>query len=204
MRKPLFLPLILASTSVYRRELLERLNIPFSCVSPGVREEPIAGEPPPERALRLAQAKARAVSAQYPQAVVIGSDQVCAAGERVLGKPGDAAAARAQLAALSGSEASFHTACAVMGPTANAAKPGEARPLLHLDRTIVRFRALDAGEIARYVELDRPLDCAGGFKVESAGIALFTRVASADPTALTGLPLIFVADALRRFGYQVP
>jgi septum formation protein len=204
----LFLPLILASTSPYRRALLERLGVPFRCVSPGVEEAYIAGEPPHERALRLAQAKARAVQARHPEAVVIGGDQVAAAGTAVLDKPGDAAGARAQLAVLSGTVASFYTACVVLAPTATAANPGETASaelsLQHLDTTTVHFRPLDEGEIARYVEREQPFDCAGGFKVETAGIALFTRIDSTDPSALVGLPLIWVADALRRAGYQVP
>jgi septum formation protein len=191
----LFHPLILASTSPYRRALLERLGVPFEAVSPEVSEEHIAGEPPPDRALRLAQAKAQAVSTRYREAVVIGSDQVAAAGSRVLDKPGAAHPCQAQLAALSGTTARFHTACAVLG--------GPQR-LTHLDTTTVVFRTLAPDEIERYIEREQPFDCAGGFKAEALGIALFERIESSDPTALIGLPLIWLAGALRRAGYRVP
>lgn len=195
-------PLILASTSRYRRELLARLGLPFDCVAPNVGETPLTGEAPAERALRLARAKAAAVAARHPGAVVIGSDQVAAAGETVLDKPGDAATACAQLARLSGGAAQFHTACAVMGPGGDI--PAGHVALIHVDLTEVRFRPLSAEEIARYVERDQPLDCAGSFKSEALGIALFERVSTTDPTALVGLPLIWLAGALRRAGYRVP
>lgn len=196
----MFLPLILASTSPYRRALLQRLGIAFECVSPGVEEDHLAGESPQARALRLAQAKAQAVSVKYPQAVVIGSDQVAACGDAVLDKPGDATRARAQLAALSGTVAHFYTACVVMAP---GIKEG-AGALPHLDITTVHVRSLSVAEIARYVEREQPYDCAGSFKVEGAGIALFSRIESEDPTGLIGLPLIFVAQALRQCGFLVP
>jgi septum formation protein len=200
----LFPPLILASTSRYRRALLERLGVPFECISPGVEETHLPGEPPAARAQRLALAKARAVHATHPRSVVIGSDQVAAAGREILDKPGDAVRNRAQLAALSGTVARFHTACAVLKP-ANAANTGESGlKLLHLDTTTVHFRPLTAAEIERYVEREQPYDCAGGFKVEAGGIALFSRIESTDPTALVGLPLIWVAEALRRAGYPIP
>lgn len=189
-------PLILASTSRYRRELLARLGLPFECAAPGVDEMPLEGEVPGRRALRLARAKAAAVVARHPGAVVIGSDQVAAAGDAVLDKPGDPATARAQLARLAGGSAQFHTACVVTGPDGSEAE--------HVDVTEVRFRPLSAAEIARYVEQDQPLDCAGSFKSEALGIALFERMSTEDPTALVGLPLIWLAGALRRAGYCVP
>ncbi|HEY2590344.1 MAG TPA: Maf family protein [Steroidobacteraceae bacterium] len=189
-------PVILASTSPYRRMLLERLGVPFSTESPGVDEAEISGEAPPERARRLAAAKAHAVALRHPEAVVIGSDQVAAAGELILEKPATLARARGQLAALSGAEARFYTACAILAPAGSGAA--------HLDETRVVFRKLSAEEIERYVARERPLDCAGGFKAESLGVALFERIESSDPTALIGLPLIFVAAALRRFGHAVP
>ena len=188
-------PLILASTSPYRRELLSRLRLAFEPLAPQVAEEPLAGESPSDRALRLALAKAQAVAARHPQAIVIGSDQVAAAGERQLGKPGDAARCRAQLAALSGASATFYTACAVLGPGTRAA---------HVDTTTVSFRTLSAPEIERYVAVEQPYDCAGGFKAEGLGIALFEWIESADPTALIGLPLIWLAGALRAAGYPLP
>jgi septum formation protein len=190
-------PLILASTSAYRRLLLERFGLPFETVRPEVAEPHIAGENPSERALRLAVAKAEAVAARHPGAVVIGSDQVAAAGQKVLDKPGDAATCRSQLASLSGTDARFYTGCAVIGPS------GSVR-LVHLDTTTVFFRSLTAKEIERYVEREKPFDCAGGFKVEALGITLFESVESKDPTALIGLPLIWLAGALRRAGFALP
>ncbi|MDB6091632.1 MAG: septum formation inhibitor Maf [Gammaproteobacteria bacterium] len=198
-------PLILASTSPYRRALLERFGLPFETVRPGVGEEPVAGETSADRAMRLAVAKAQAVAARRPDAVVIGSDQVAAAGAahaaaqaaKVLDKPGDAATCRAQLAMLSGTDARFYTACAVIGP------PGGVR-LVHLDTTTVFFRSLSPAEIDRYVEREKPFDCAGGFKAEGLGITLFESIESKDPTAIIGLPLIWLACALRRAGYALP
>ena len=189
--------LILASTSRYRRSLLERLGIAFSAVPPETPEDPLPGELPPDRALRLAVAKAQAVAAHRPDAVIIGSDQVAAVGSKVLDKPGDAARCRAQLAAASGSSARFHTACAVIAPQAGIR-------MVHIDTTTVFFRALTEQEIERYVERERPFDCAGGFRVEGLGISLFESIESHDPTALIGLPLIWLACALRRAGFMLP
>ncbi|HEV2229866.1 MAG TPA: nucleoside triphosphate pyrophosphatase [Steroidobacteraceae bacterium] len=189
--------LILASTSPYRRELLARLGREFEVVAPGIGEEHLRGESPADRALRLATAKAQAVSARHPQAVVVGSDQVAACGGEVLDKPGDAARCREQLARLSGHTAHFYTACVLLG----------ARPALHLahvDTTTVVFRALSAGEIDRYVARERPFDCAGGFRAEGLGISLFDCIESQDPTGLIGLPLIWLAGALRAAGFQSP
>ncbi|HVC30438.1 MAG TPA: nucleoside triphosphate pyrophosphatase [Steroidobacteraceae bacterium] len=189
--------LILASTSPYRRSLLERLGLGFTAVPPGTAEDTIAGELPPDRALRLAVAKAQAVASRRPDAVVIGSDQVAAIGRRILEKPGDAARCRAQLAAASGSSARFHTGCAVIGSRAGIR-------LVHIDTTTVFFRSLAAAQIERYVEREQPLDCAGGFRAEGLGISLFESVESRDPTALIGLPLIWLAGALRRAGFELP
>jgi septum formation protein len=190
-------PLILASTSPYRRELLARLGIAFDVVSPGVSEAHVAGESAADRALRLAHEKARAAARIHPEAVVIGSDQVAAAGDGVLDKPGDAARCRAQLAALSGHSARFYTACALYGE-----RP--AVHLAHVDTTTVMFRELSRDEIERYVARERPFDCAGGFKAEALGISLFDYIESVDPTALIGLPLIWLAGALRASGYLLP
>jgi septum formation protein len=189
--------LILASTSPYRRELLERLGIAFEAIAPGVTESHIAGESAADRALRLAQEKARSVAREHPEAVVIGSDQVAAGADGVLDKPGDAARCRAQLAGLSGHSARFYTACVVRGGRAGVR-------LAHVDTTTVMFRELSADEIERYVARERPFDCAGGFKVEALGIALFDFIESVDPTALIGLPLIWLAGALRAAGYRLP
>jgi septum formation protein len=189
--------LILASLSPYRRELLTRLEQPFEVVAPGVSEAHVAGESPADRALRLALMKAQAVAQQYPDALVIGSDQVAACGQEVLDKPGDASRCRAQLAALSGRTARFYTACAVLGVSAEV-------HLAHVDTTTVVFRSLSADEIERYVAHEQPFDCAGGFKAEALGVALFECIESQDPTALIGLPLIWLAGALRGAGYQLP
>jgi septum formation protein len=145
----------------------------------------------------LSLAKARAVAEKHPNAVVIGSDQVCAAGLRVLDKPGDEATCLAQLAALSGHTANFYTGCAVICLEGGIS-------LEHLDTTTVTFRRLTETEIHRYVAREKPFDCAGGFKAESLGITLFESIESQDPTALIGLPLIWLAGALRQAGYLLP
>jgi len=189
--------LILASTSPYRRSLLERLGIAFTALPPGTAEDALPGELPPDRALRLSIAKAQAIASRRPDAVVIGSDQVAALGSKILEKPGDAARCRAQLSTASGSSARFHTGCAVIGAQAGIR-------LVHIDTTTVFFRSLTAAEIERYVERDRPLDCAGGFRAEGLGISLFESIESHDPTALIGLPLIWLASALRRAGFVLP
>jgi septum formation protein len=189
--------LILASTSAYRRALLARLGLPFETESPGVSEAHVGGESPADRALRLALAKADAVARLHPQALVIGADQVAACGDELLDKPGDAARCRAQLATLSGRTALFYTACAVRGSSGSV-------HLAHIDTTTVLFRALSAEEIGRYVARERPFDCAGGFRAEALGISLFECIESKDPTALIGLPLIWLAGALRGAGFLVP
>ena len=190
-------PLILASTSRYRRSLLERIAPPFETVNPEVDETAHAEETPRVRALRLSVAKAQAVASRYPKAIVIGSDQVAALGERTLGKPGNEATCRQQLVALSGRTAHFYTGCVVIGIEAGLT-------LEHIDTTAVTFRTLSEAEIHRYVARERPFDCAGGFKAEALGITLFERIESIDPTALIGLPLIWLASALRRSGYLLP
>ena len=190
-------PLILASTSPYRRELLTRLRLAFESIAPGLPEEHLDRESPADRSLRLALAKAQAVARLHPGALVIGSDQVAAVGEQLLGKPGDAAGCRAQLATLSGKTARFFTACALLGV-------GAGVRLAHVDTTTVVFRALSPAEIERYVASEQPYDCAGGFKAEGMGVALFECIESQDPTALIGLPLIWLAGALRGAGYHLP
>lgn len=158
-----------------------------------MEESAAPGEDPAARALRLAHAKAALVSARHPQALVLGADQVADCAGVVLDKPGSPARCRAQLRASSGREVRFHTAAVLL-----RADPPLARE--HLDLTSVRFRRLTDAEVARYVELDSPLDCAGGFRCESLGVTLFDSVESRDPTALIGLPLIWVAAALRAAG----
>ena len=189
--------LILASTSPHRRALLERLGVPFSTLPPETPEEILAGELPPDRAVRLSIAKAQAIASRRSDAIVIGSDQVAALGSKILEKPGDAGRCRAQLTAASGSSARFHTACAVIGAQAGIR-------MVHIDTTTVVFRSLTEQEIERYVERERPFDCAGGFRAEGLGISLFESIESRDPTAIIGLPLIWLASALRRAGFVLP
>ena len=189
---------VLASTSRYRAELLRRLLPDFEQVAPGVDEFMQPGETPADRASRLARLKALAVAENIADAVVIGSDQVAELDGQVLDKPGSAASARAQLQACSGRAAHFHTAVCVLD-TRRARQGAQAA-----DLTRVVFRTLSAEEIARYVERERPLDCAGGFKAEALGISPFERIESNDPTALIGLPLIALAKLLRECEIPLP
>ena len=195
--KPVLRPLILASTSRYRAALLERFGLRFSTASPGVDEAGLPGEAPRTRAQRLSDAKAEAVARQYPEAVIIGGDQVPAVGPTMLDKPGNAARCREQLKLLSGASAEFHTACTVRCVAIDLT-------LTHVDTTTVRLRTLGDAEIDRYIEREQPFDCAGGFKAEALGITLFERMDSEDPTAIVGLPLIWLAGALRCAGFILP
>lgn len=189
--------LILASTSPYRRALLARLGLPFECVAPGAEETRLPEEPAEAMAVRLARLKAEAVAARFPDAIVIGSDQVALRGTDILGKPGTVERCREQLRASSGREVVFLTAVHVIDGATGVAEA-------HVDRTVVQFRDLTDAEIVRYIERDNPLDCAGGFKAEALGIALFDRIESQDPTGLTGLPLSWLCGALRRAQVQIP
>jgi septum formation protein len=186
-------PLILASTSRYRRELLERLRLPFEVVSPEVDETPRVGEPPADLACRLALAKAEAVAARHPLAVVIGSDQVADLDGQPIGKPLTHERARAQLRSLSGRVAVFQTAVSVVRRDA-----GFARTLLA--PVTVRFRALADAEIEHYLRIEQPYDCAGSAKAETLGIALLSSIESDDPSALIGLPLMRTCALLREAG----
>jgi len=188
--------LILASTSRYRQELLSRLGLAFRSEDPAVEESSSAGESPADTAIRLSQAKARAVAARFPDAMVIGSDQVASCGELRMGKPGTHERAVAQLAAMSGRAVRFDTAVAVLD-----ARSGEMQA--RLVPTIVTFRPLSADEIESYLRRERPYDCAGSAKIERMGIALVERVQSEDPTALIGLPLIALTQMLERGGIRV-
>jgi septum formation protein len=188
--------LVLASTSRYRRELLARLGLPFACVAPGVDETLWPDESPADLVVRLARSKAATVARARPGACVIGSDQLAEFDGRVLGKPGIPERACAQLASMAGREVAFLTAICVMRDHDEVG--------LHVDRTVVRFRELEAAEIERYVEAERPLDCAGSFKSEGLGITLFDAIETRDPTALIGLPLIATAGLLRAAGFRLP
>ncbi len=192
-------PLILASTSIYRRELLTRLQIPFESRAPGVEETPLAGESGAALVTRLARAKASAVAARHPDAWVIGSDQaaVLLGTALILGKPGSVAACIEQLSQCSGRTLSFFTAVALV-------RDRDSSAIEFVDTTQVDFRQLDRATIERYVERESPLDCAGGFKSESLGITLCDAIHSEDPTAIIGLPLIRLGAALRSVGFDLP
>ncbi|AVZ80673.1 septum formation inhibitor Maf [Zoogloeaceae bacteirum Par-f-2] len=189
--------LVLASTSAYRRMLLERFGIPFITDRPDVDETPHPGETPPQTAERLAIAKARAVAATHPEALIIGSDQVAYLGDEIFGKPGTVERAIAQLQRMRGKTVVFHTALAVLNTTSGRLQcQGVA--------TSVRFRMLTDTEIIRYVNKERPLDCAGSAKSEGLGITLLDALSGDDPTALIGLPLIALSRMLRAEGLELP
>jgi septum formation protein len=185
--------LVLASTSPYRRALLERLGLPFETAAPGCDESPLPGEAPADTALRLAELKARAVADRFRDALIIGSDQVATSEGKRLDKPGDHARALAQLTGLSGKAAHFHTAVALLDTRQGAS---ESR----LVPCRVVFRTLDRARIERYLRREQPYDCAGSAKAEGLGIALIARIETEDPTALIGLPLIALTELLERAG----
>lgn len=184
-------PLILASGSPYRRELLLRLGLPFEVRIPDVDESAVEDDNGAALAERLALLKARAVAAEHPEAVVIGSDQVAICGGRRLGKPGSIDRAVDQLMFCSGREVTFHTAVAVIGRGEESSR---------IVDTAVGMKPLDEACIRAYVEIDRPLDCAGSMKAEALGIALTRHIRSDDPTALIGLPLIALVELLEPLG----
>jgi septum formation protein len=187
------LPLILASTSPYRRELLARLRLPFKVMSPLVDETPRDGEAPTSLALRLGLEKARVVAKQQPDAVVIGSDQVADLDGVAIGKPGTHERATRQLRSMSGRQVLFHTAVAVVHVAT-----GFERALLAT--VTVQFRSLSDADIESYLRAEQPYDCAGSAKSETLGIALLTSIESDDPTALVGLPLMRTCELLRQAG----
>jgi septum formation protein len=191
------LDLVLASTSPYRRALLERLGVPFRCVAPSVDEDALKdpGLAPRDLARHLARAKAASVAAGAPGAVVIGSDQLVALDGRIHGKPGSVEAAVAQLLALAGRPHELVTALAVTH---------EGRWWEHTDVTTLWMRPITRAEAERYVAADRPTDCAGSYKLEERGITLFERIESNDHTAITGLPLIALTTMLRALGFAIP
>ena len=190
-------PLILASTSRYRRELLSRLGLVFDAVPPEVDETPAPGESPRPLAERLALAKAREVARRHPEALVIGADQVADLHGEPLGKPGNHERATAQLQRMSGQTVIFQTALTVCC-VATGFEQSDLAPVR------VRLRPLDAGEIERYLRAEQPYDCAGSAKSEGLGIALLDAIDSDDPTALVGLPLIRTARLLRAAGMVIP
>lgn len=194
---PLVRTLVLGSTSRYRRELLQRLGLPFAVAAPDVDETPLQSEAPRALALRLALAKAHAVAAQHPDAVVIGSDQVADLHGQPLGKPGTHERASAQLQRMSGETVIFQTAVAVVC----AATGFEQVDLAPVE---VRFRTLTGDEIERYLHAEQPYDCAGSAKSEGLGISLLDAILSDDPTALVGLPLIRTCRMLRAAGLTLP
>jgi septum formation protein len=187
--------LILASTSAYRKELLERLRIPFEVVSPQVDETPLTGESTLELALRLANAKATAVSKEHPNAWVIGSDQVADLCGAAIGKPGNFERALAQLQLMRGQIVTFHTALCLM--------KGETQTTLNIP-TAVTFRKLADDVLESYLLAEEPYDCAGSAKSEGLGITLLESIQSDDPTALIGLPLIALTGLLRDAGFVIP
>jgi septum formation protein len=189
--------LLLASTSVWRRDLLLRLGIPFRVAPSDVDETPQAGETPQALAARLACAKAAAVAKQFPEAVVIGSDQVASLEGQTIGKPHTRERAFAQLHQASGCRVDFFTALSVQCLAMQAAHAA-------LDQTVVVFRRLDDASIERYLDREDVLQCAGAFRCEGLGISLFERIDSNDPSALIGLPLIATSRLLRACGYALP
>ncbi|SFL90985.1 septum formation protein [Rugamonas rubra] len=189
--------LVLASSSAYRKELLQRLGLPFEVAVPDLDERPLAGETPSATALRLAREKAAAVAARLPGCLVIGSDQVATLDGEQIGKPGDHANAMLQLQKMRGREVVFHTALCLWD--GRAADPAGAAQLEDV-QTVVTFRDLPDAELDAYLRIEQPYDCAGSAKNEGLGIAILERIASSDPTALTGLPLIALTGMLRRAG----
>ncbi|MGB1807924.1 MAG: Maf family protein, partial [Porticoccaceae bacterium] len=184
--------LILASSSPYRKMLLQRLDIPFTCQAPDIDESPQPSEPPAALAQRLALEKAQTIASKFPGAVVIGSDQVAEQSGQVLGKPGTHQRAVQQLQAQSGQTVLFHTGLALV----QLLPAGTEKQIQLVDTTAVSFRQLDDRQIERYLEREQPYDCAGSFKAEGLGISLFNAVSSQDPSSLIGLPLISLCSAL--------
>ncbi|MCK6490431.1 MAG: Maf family protein [Planctomycetes bacterium] len=189
--------LVLASTSVYRRELIQRLGLEVRCIAPACDEEALKQGcwTPEELAQRLALAKARSVAALHPDATVIGGDQVCAFGDEVLHKPRTAERAVEQLLRMQGAQHRLVTALVVVH---------RGQELAHTDITRLTMRPLTRSQLERYVAADQPLDCSGAYKLEKRGIALFERIESADHNAIVGVPLMWLAGTLAQLGYAVP
>ena len=188
--------IVLASTSKYRRELLARLGLPFEVAAPGADETPLPDEIPQNTALRLAEAKARAVAARFPRAIVIGSDQVAVLEGTTLGKPGNHANALRQLRAMRAKEVVFHTALCLYSAAS-------ARADTRVVPYYVRFRDYSDAQIEHYLQREQPYDCAGSARCEGLGVALIAEMRGSDPTALIGLPLIALTEMLAAQGVQV-
>jgi len=190
------LPLVLASGSQYRAELLRKLHLNFIGCSSNVDETPLSGESAQQLAMRLSQAKAEAIAATYPNHLIIGSDQVAALGSRFLGKPGSREQAIRQLQTQSGKSVRFYTGICVLNSATG-------QLLSDIDICSVHFKTLSDRQIERYVDLEKPFDCAGSFKSENLGIALFSKIEGDDPNALIGLPLIKLTKLLAEFRVEV-
>ncbi len=197
MQNPASPPILLASSSRYRQGLLERFLDDYETVAPDIAEAPREGENPGELATRLAREKAEAVSSQHRDALIIGADQLAVLDDVVLGKPGDHQRAVEQLLAASGKKMDFLTAVCVLDPVTRTR-------LEHTDKTTVRFRRFDRRLADSYLRHDEPYDCAGSFRIEGAGFVLFESVTTDDPTALIGLPMIWLAGTLIDLGYLLP
>jgi septum formation protein len=197
MQNPSSPDIILASSSRYRQALLERFLDDFDTASPSIDETGIDGESPGDRATRLARTKAETVSSQHRDALIIGADQLAVLDGDVLGKPGEHRKAVEQLLAAAGKKVRFITAVCVLDPVSR-------RRYEHSDETVVQFRQFDRRLADAYLRYDEPYDCAGSFKIEGAGFVLFESVANQDPTALVGLPMIWLAGTLMELGYLLP
>ncbi|MGO4305413.1 Maf-like protein [Cupriavidus sp. RAF12] len=189
-------PLILGSSSPYRRELLARLRLPFEVATPNIDETPLPGEAPEATALRLSRLKAEAIAARHPGALVIGSDQVCTLDGTQIGKPGNHEKAMAQLRQMRGRTVTFHSALCLLDGRTGQAQVADVQ-------THATFRDVSDTDLDTYLRLETPYDCAGSAKAEGLGIALLARVESDDPTALIGLPLIALTGMLRAAGYPL-
>lgn len=197
MQNPSSPPIVLASASRYRQGLLDRFLDEYETVSPGVDESRRENEPAADLVGRLAREKAEAVSSKNPGALIIGADQLAVLDDQVLGKPGDHQHAVEQLLKASGKQVEFLTAVCVLDPVTR-------RRYEHTDLTKVRFRNFDRRVADTYLRHDEPYDCAGSFRIEGAGFVLFESVSTDDPTALIGLPMIWLAGTLRKLGYLLP
>ncbi len=190
-------PIVLASSSSYRRELLTRLQLPFTCHSPDIDETPQANESAQALVQRLALSKARALAQHYPQHIIIGSDQVAVLDGKIIGKPLHAEGATQQLSAASGRSPVFLTGLAVIDTRTQIEQ-------VDLVPFTVHFRTLNAAQIQRYIAAEQPFDCAGSFKSEGLGVSLFQATEGSDATSLVGLPLIRLCDMLNACGIAVP